>query len=233
MVEELALKILLVEDHLAMSEIVAGHLRNRGFVVDAVRRGDEALAASASTRYDAVILDLGLPDTDGMHVLKGLRQGREANIPVIIVSARDALDDRIGGLHGGADDYIVKPFELAELEARLHAVLRRPGARPHKIFHYGDLSFDPAARAARVGDQAVNLTRREASALEALIQAPGRIVVKDALEDRLYGFDDSVSANAVEAVISRLRRRLAAAESVMTIESLRGIGYRLRTGESP
>jgi len=226
------MKILLVEDHLAVSEIVADYLRQRGFAIDVVRRGDEALAASGVTRYDAVILDLGLPDADGMDVLNELRRGSEAKIPAIIVSARDRLEDRIDGLNGGADDYIVKPFELTELEARLRAVLRRPGPRPHAIYNYGDLKLDPSRQSAAAGDRPLDLTRLEALALQELVRAAGQAVVKDTLEDRLYGFNDGVSMNALEAVISRLRRRLAAAGSAVSIESLRGIGYRLRMGRT-
>jgi two-component system response regulator QseB len=224
------MKILLVEDHLAVSEIVADYLRQRGFAIDVVRRGDEALAASGVTRYDAVILDLGLPDADGMDVLNELRRGSEAKIPAIIVSARDRLEDRVDGLNGGADDYIVKPFDLTELEARLRAVLRRPGPRPHAIYHYGDLNFDPSRQSAAAGNRPLDLTRLEALALQELVRAAGQAVVKDTLEDRLYGFNDDVGVNALEAVISRLRRRLAAAGSAVSIESLRGIGYRLRMG---
>ena len=212
-----------------MSEIVADYLRQRGFAIDVVRRADEALAASRVTRYDAVILDLGLPDADGMHVLNELRRGSAAKIPAIIVSARDGLEDRVDGLNSGADNYIVKPFELTEFEARLRAVLRRPGPRPHAIYHYGDLDFDPSRQSAAAGNRPLDLTRLEALALqEGLVRAAGQAVVKDTLEDRLYGFNDDVSMNALEAVISRLRRRLAAAGSVVSIESLRGIGYRLR-----
>jgi two-component system response regulator QseB len=214
-----------------VSEIVADYLRQRGFAIDVVRRGDEALAASGVTRYDAVILDLGLPDADGMDVLNELRRGSEAKIPAIIVSARDRLEDRIDGLNGGADDYIVKPFELTELEARLRAVLRRPGPRPHAIYNYGDHKLDPSRQSA-AGDRPLDLTRLEALALQELVRAAGQAVVKDTLEDRLYGFNDDVSMNALEAVISRLRRRLAAAGSAVSIESLRGIGYRLRMGRS-
>jgi two-component system response regulator QseB len=187
------------------------------------------LAACGMTRYDAVILDLGLPDADGMHVLDELRRRSAAKIPAIIVSARDGLEDRVDGLNGGADDYIVKPFELTELEARLRAVLRRPGPRPHAIHRYGDLDFDPSRQSATAGDRPLDLTRLEALALQELVRAAGRAVVKDTLEERLYGLDD-VSMNALEAVISRLRRRLAVAGSAISIESLRGIGYRLRLG---
>lgn len=223
------MKILLVEDHATVSRAVTEYLRARGFAIDAVRRGDEALAACAETRYDAVILDLGLPDTDGMDVLKTLRRGDDRDVPAIILSARDRLDDRVGGLDGGADDYIIKPFELSELEARLRAVMRRPREHSRNLYEYGDLSFELSSRSASAAGRSLELTRREALALEELIQAAGRAVVKDSLEDRLYGFDERVSANALEAVISRLRRRLVGAGSIVWIESLRGIGYRLRS----
>lgn len=224
------MRVLVVEDHRAMREIIISHLQDCGFVVDAVERGDEAIAATAAIGYDAVILDLGLPDMDGMEVLRRLRGAGGADPPALILTARDRVEDRVGGLNAGADDYILKPFDLAELEARLRAVLRRPGLRREVAHCYGDLSFDPASRIAAVAGAELTLTRREASVLEELIRAAGRIVVKDTLEDRLYGFDDEVSGNALEAAVSRLRRKLAAAGSTVRIEATRGIGYRLRAG---
>ncbi len=227
------MRVLLVEDHHVMCDIIAGHLRTRGFAVDAVQRGDEALAATAVVDYDAVILDLGLPDMDGMEVLRRLRRGQRAEPPALILTARDSIADRIVGLDAGADDYILKPFDLAELEARLRAVLRRPGMRRDAVHSYGDLTFDPATRTATVDGAGLDLTRREASVLEELIRASGRIVVKDALEDRLYGFDDDVSGNALEASVSRLRRKLLAARSAVRLEAARGIGYRLQAEAAP
>lgn len=227
------MRVLLVEDHRAMRDLIAGHLRSRGLAVDAVQRGDEALAATSVVRYDAVILDLGLPDMDGMEVLRRLRSGPGTDPPALILTARDSIKDRVGGLDAGADDYILKPFDLAELDARLRAVLRRPGLRRESVYRHGDLTFDPASRTAGVGEASLDLTRREASVLEELIRAAGRIVVKDALEDRLYGFEDDVSGNALEASVSRLRRKLAAAGSVVGIEATRGIGYRLQAGPEP
>ncbi len=224
------MRVLLVEDHHAMRELIAGHLRGRGLAVDAVERGDEALAAMAVAGYDAVILDLGLPDMDGMEVLRRLRGSRQPGLPALILTARDSIEARVGGLDAGADDYILKPFELTELEARLRAVLRRPGLRREAVHRHGDLAFDPASRTAAVNGTRLDLTRREASVLEELIRAAGRIIVKDALEDRLYGFDDDVSGNALEASVSRLRRKLAAAGSGTGIEATRGIGYRLSVG---
>jgi len=222
-----AMRVLLVEDHGAMREMIAAHLRERGFAVDPVACGEDALAATATAAYDAVILDLGLPDMDGMAVLRRLRGGRHPDVPALILTARDSVEARVGGLDAGADDYILKPFDLAELDARLRAVLRRPGARREPVHLFGDLRFDTASRTASAAGTDLDLTRREASLLEELIRAAGRIVVKDALEDRLYGFDDDVSGNALEATVSRLRRKLASTGSMVQVEATRGIGYRL------
>lgn len=226
------MRVLLVEDNRAMRETICEHLRACGFAVDPVALGEEALAAAAVATYDAVILDLGLPDIDGMQVLQDLRLSGGTHTPALILTARDGLADRIGGLDAGADDYILKPFDLTELEARLRAVLRRPGTRRDVVHRYGDLTFDPAARFAAVSDTGLELTRREASVLEELIRASGRIVVKDALEERVYGFDDDVGANALEASVSRLRRKLLAAQSGTRIEAVRGIGYRLQSEDA-
>jgi len=225
-----AVRILLVEDHKAMRDMIAAHLRERGFAVDPVGCGEDALACAAVAAYDAVILDLGLPDMDGMDVLARLRAGDIPDLPALVLTARDSLEARIGGLDAGADDYILKPFDLAELDARLRAVLRRPGTRRDPVYVFGDLRFETASRAASVAGANLDLTRRETSLLEELIRAEGRIVVKDALEDRLYGFDDEVSGNALEATVSRLRRKLAAIGSNVQIEATRGIGYRLFAG---
>ncbi len=225
------MRILLLEDHGALRGMIAGHLSERGFAIDAVASAEDGRAALAVTAYDALILDLGLPDADGMEILREVR-GRKADpLPVLILTARDGLEDRVRGLNEGADDYIVKPFDLIELEARLRAVLRRPGPRDATIFTCGALTFDSATRAATVGDMALDLPRRESDLLEELLRAAGRIVIKDVLEGRLYAFDDPVTPNALEAAVSRLRRRLAAAQAGVHIETRRGIGYRLVAGD--
>ncbi len=198
--------------------------------MDTVALGDEALAALRAIAYDAVILDLGLPDQDGMSVLAALRATPSNCPPVLIVTARDAVDDRVRGLDAGADEYIVKPFDLVELEARLRAVLRRPGARDRNSYGYGDLTFDRISRTASVCGAPLDLPRREATLLEELLRAAGKVVVKDVLEDRLYGFDEPVTSNAIEAAVSRLRRRIKAAGAQVRIETRRGIGYRLVAG---
>ena len=221
------MRLLLVEDHLSLREMMNTHLRERGFAVDAFSRGHDALAATAHTDYDAAVLDLGLPDLDGLELLRRLRAGNAAELPVIILTARDAVTDRVQGLDQGADDYILKPFELAEFDARLRTVLRRPGPRRSRIETFADLTFDTASRSATVRDVPLELTRREACLLEELIRADGRIVVRDALEERIYGFNEKASANALEAIVSRVRRRLAAAASTVRVETSRGIGYRI------
>lgn len=222
-----AMKILVLEDNAAMREIVAEHLTQSGFVVDAVGGGDEAISAVRTARYDAMVLDLGLPDLDGMEVLRQVRLLTQDGLPALIVTARDSLESRLSGLNAGADDYIVKPFALAEMEARLRAVLRRPGPRASQLRVCGRLTFDSARREASVEGVPLDLTRRELDLLEELLRAAGRIVVKDALEDRLYSLDQEGSRNAVEAAVSRLRKKLQAAQAGVSIQTKRGVGYRL------
>jgi len=221
------MRVLLVEDNENLCSMIAAHLRSHGFVVDASGTGEQALDAARSATYSAMILDLGLPDMDGLDVLRTVRTDSRYDLPTLILTARDCLEDRVIGLDTGADDYILKPFDVTELEARLRAVLRRPGPRlpPVQCFH--DLNFDPVSRNASCGNASIDLTPREAALLEELIRAGNRIVVRDALVERLYGFDEEVSGNALEATVSRLRRKLVQSGSQVRIETLRGIGYRL------
>lgn len=227
------MRILLLEDHAKLRDMTAGYLMQRGFAVDAVGRGEDALAAAATAVYDAVVLDLGLPDIDGMAVLAALRARTDGCLPALIVTARDSLDARVEGLNAGADDYIVKPFDLVELEARLRTVLRRPGGRAGAVLALGRLSFDTTSREISVGGQVLDVSRRESALLEELMRAGGRVVVKDVLEDRLYGFDEPVTPNALEAAVSRLRSKLAVAAAGVRIDTRRGIGYRLLAEEAP
>ena len=221
------MRILLVEDHPALRQMIRDHLVQKGFVTDAVALGDEALSAHRTADYDAVSLDLGLPDIEGMSVLSQLRAGSASAVPILIGTARDAVLDRIAGLDAGADEYIIKPFDLAELEARLRAVLRRPGQRKRDTYQFADLVFDTVSRMAKVGETPLELTRRETALLETLLRAAGNVVVRDALEDRIYGFDEPVTPNAIEATVSRLRRKIKAANAGVRIETRRGIGYRV------
>jgi two-component system response regulator QseB len=227
------MKLLLVEDNRPLIEMIAAFLRERGFAVDAAGNGADALAALGASSYDAVILDLGLPDMDGLEVLRIMRADQGSMLPALILTARDGIDHRVTGLNAGADDYILKPFDLMEFEARLRAVLRRPGARDAPQHSFGGVRFDSLGRAAYVGDQPLDLTRREAALFEELVKRAADIVVRDVLVERLYGLDEDVSGNALEATVSRVRRKLAAHHAGVRIETLRGIGYRLSLGGEP
>jgi len=229
-------KILLVEDNPSLTEMIAAFLRERGFAVDTANTGTDALIALGTESYDAVILDLGLPDMDGMDILRSLRArdaGHGSMLPALILTARDGVIHRVTGLNEGADDYILKPFDLTEFEARLRAVLRRPGAREAPLLQFGDVRFDTGSRTARVHDEPLDLTRRESALFEELVKKAAQIVVRDLLVERLYGLDEDVSANALEATISRVRRKLASHKAGVRIETLRGIGYRLSLGADP
>ena len=207
------MRVLLVEDHPALREMIAHHLARRGFAVDAVACAREAYAALTTVAYDGLLLDLGLPDADGMTVLSEVRARTAGSLPIVIVTARDTLEDRVRGLNAGADDYILKPFDLPELEARLRAVLRRSGTRDELTLCCGKLAFIPASRQTTAGGVVLDLTRRESNLLEQLLRAAGRTVVKDALEERLYSLDEPVTTNALEAAVSRLRKRLVSARA--------------------
>lgn len=224
------MRLLLVEDHPGLREMMDAHLRRAGFTVDPFDRGEPALRAASTVDYDLALLDLGLPDLDGMDVLRRLRRTVAPELRIIVLTARDAVAERVEGLDAGADDYVVKPFELTELDARMRTVLRRAGTRASPIETFGDLRYEVERRSAFVDGRLLDLTRREASLLAELVRAEGRIVVRDALEERLYGFNERASANAIEAAVSRLRRRLAEAGSTTGIETSRGIGYRLVAG---
>ena len=227
------MRVLLVEDHPDVRSIMTAHLRAQGFVVDAFACGSAGLAAARAGPYDAVVLDLGLPDMDGMSVLSCLRADARHSVPVLVLTARDALDDRVAGLDAGADDYLLKPFDLQEFDARLRAIMRRHAAPAPDLLRCGDLTLDCTAREVRLGDLPLDLTRREIGLLEALLHEAGRTVVRDVLEERLYGLDEAVSGNALEATVSRLRRRLAAAGTGLLLEAVRGIGYRLSHRPAP
>lgn len=220
------MRVLLVEDHQAIREMIADHLRERGFAIDAFDRGERALAGARIAPVDAVVLDLGLPDMDGMQLLSALR-ALQPQVPAVIVTARDGMEERLLGLNSGADDYIVKPFNLLELEARLRAVLRRVGTRRETRYTLGEITFDTVSREATVLGKPLDLTRREAALLEELLRVPGQVITKDRLEDRLYALEDAGSTNALEAAVSRLRRKLAGAHATVSIETKWGIGYRL------
>ncbi|PWC33420.1 response regulator transcription factor [Azospirillum sp. TSO35-2] len=218
------MRLLLIEDNRRLASLTAEGLRKAGFAVDCVHTADEAAAAVTVAGYDAVLLDLGLPDADGLTVLAAMRD-RADTTPVLILTARDGVEERVKGLNLGADDYLLKPFALEELVARIRALLRRPGAALGIALHQGNIVFDTVNRQATVGGQPLDLSRRELDALELLLRRAGRVVSKTALENGLYGFGEEVGSNAVEVLIHRLRKRLQAAGATAGVQTLRGIGY--------
>lgn len=214
------MRALLVEDDRMIGEAVVDALKDACYAVDWVRDGDAASDAIASQAYDVVLLDLGLPGRDGLSVLRsGLSQGAVA--PVLVITARDSIDDRILGLDAGADDYIVKPFDMGELLARMRAVIRRKAGALNPILSNGRLSLDPATREASSGGVPVRLTAREFALLHALLLRPGAILSRAELEDRIYGWGEEVESNAVEFLIYSLRRKLGAD----SIRNVRGVGW--------
>lgn len=227
------MKLLVVEDHPSLRALLTKHLQRGGFVVDVAEHGQQALAMLRLCRYDAMLLDLGLPDMDGLSLLAARSATRNSDLPCIILTAYDSLERRIAGLDAGADDYLLKPFAMPELEARLRAVLRRSGPRSENCLQLGNLSFYQESRGVLVGKRPMLLSKRELALLEELLRNAPRVVVKDHLEDRLYSLSEAVTPNAIEALVSRLRRKLAAAGADSGIETLRGLGYRLAPGPSP
>jgi len=215
------MRVLLVEDDPMIGEAVQGALKDASYAADWVKDGQSALATLGSQHYDLVLLDLGLPGKDGLDVLAGIR-GRKNQIPLIIITARDGLDDRLRGLDEGADDYLLKPFAMAELLARMRAVLRRKGGNATSILGNGLVSLDQATREASVGQAApVQLSNREFALLQALLMRPGAILSRSELEDRIYGWGDEVESNAVEFLIHTLRRKLGSE----IIKNVRGAGW--------
>lgn len=219
------MRLLLIEDDRELAHGLLHALAQSGHACDIAASGQAALAACAVTAYDLVVLDLGLPDTDGLDLLRELR-ARGLAAAVLILTARDGVHERIRGLDGGADDYLAKPFALGELEARIRALLRRghPGTT---VLGCGRLRFDTATRHASVGGQALELTARELAILELLLRRNGRVIGKQQLFDAVYSWDAEANLSAIEVHISRLRRKLEAGEAGVLIRMLRGLGYRL------
>ncbi len=214
------MRVLLVEDDGMIAQGLQTALRQSSYAVDWVADGKSAEAALQDSVFDLVLLDLGLPLRDGLHVLRALRQRGDAT-PVIILTARDETQQRIAGLDAGADDYIVKPFDLDEVMARMRSVLRRAAGRGDPAIQHGDLRLDPVSRTVERNGTPVNLSAHEFSVLEALLQRPGAVLSRSQLEDRLYGWDDQIGSNAIEVYIHGLRRKLGND----AIRTLRGVGY--------
>jgi len=224
------MRILLVEDNLRLSTFVRRGLENEDFTVDGVGTIADAEAALDTAPYDLMVLDLGLPDGDGLDLLKDLRAANN-HLPVLVLTARDGVDDRVKGLNAGADDYLLKPFAVEELTARLRALLRRPDGALGASLKSGNLTFDTSAREVRVLGALIKISRKEMGVLEQLLRRAGKVVPKDVLESKLYGFDEDVSSNSLEANVSRLRKRLTQANATVSIHTLRGVGYLLSDSE--
>jgi len=214
------MRVLVVEDDAMIARGLTTALQQSGFAVDCMSDGQSALAALATTGFDLVLLDLGLPLRDGISVLRELRR-RGDTTPVIILTARDEIQSRIAGLDSGADDYIVKPFDLDEVLARMRSVLRRAAGRGDPCIVHGALRLDPVGRTVERSGTPVSLSAHEYAVLEALLQRPGAVLSRAQLEDRLYGWNEPIASNAVEVYIHGLRRKLGSE----LIRTVRGVGY--------
>lgn len=216
------MRILLVEDDSMIGESVSEGLRSEGYAVDWVRDGQQAEVSIAATPYSLVVLDLGLPRRDGIDVLRGLRE-RHVDVPVLVMTARDTVRDRIKGLDAGADDYLVKPFDLDELTARARALIRRAAGRAEPVIERGPLVINPATREVTWQGAAVALSAREYALLAALAERPGLVLSRAQLEEKLYGWNEAVGSNAVEVHIHNVRKKLGDG----VIRNVRGLGYTL------
>ncbi len=219
------MRLLLVEDDLMIGESVLDLLRGEGYAVDWVKDGEMADTALETQTYDLVLLDLGLPRRDGLAVLHKLRS-RKNRTPVLIATARDAVPQRVEGLDMGADDYIVKPYELDELLARIRALIRRAAGRAEPVYEHMDVSIDPVTREVMVSGQPVVLSAREWAVLELLMARPGMVLSRKQLEEKLFSWKDDVSSNAVEVYIYGLRKKLG----TNLIQNVRGVGYMVPRG---
>ena len=214
------MRVLLVEDDRMIGEAVQQALKDATYAVDWVRDGQMALATLDCQDYGIVLLDLGLPKNDGLEVLRAIRS-KDNPVPLLVITARDTVEDRIRGLDGGADDYVLKPFNMAELLARMRAVIRRKGGVAGPLLTNGILSLDPVTREASLNGEPIRLSAREFSLLHALMVRPGAILSRSELEDRIYGWNEEVESNAVEFLIHSLRKKLGND----AIKNVRGVGW--------
>lgn len=220
------MRLLLVEDDARMAATAAQFLRNAGFAVDVAPDGESALREAALTPYDTVVLDLGLPDIDGTEVCRRLRAAR-VSARILMATARDAVEDRIAGLDIGADDYIVKPYALGELVARLRALMRRPAASLPAVLRAGDLTLDTATRVARRGDREIPLTTKEFAVLELLMRHPGVVLTRERISAHAWDDNYDPLSNVIDVYVGRLRRKIDHPGDAPLVETVRGAGYRL------
>jgi len=214
------MRILLAEDDILLGKGIEAGLAQAGFTIDWVLNGDDVHHAASSVPYDAIILDLGLPKMDGMTALRQLRAGAN-RIPVLILTARDSLNDRVAGLDAGSDDYMIKPFELAELQARLRALVRRSKGVTEAVLRHGAVTLSPSTRIVYNGDTEVDLSEREFTTLQELMLNAGRVLSKAQLEDKIYGWGEEIESNTIEVYIHYLRKKLYPE----LIRTVRGVGY--------
>ena len=218
------MRLILIEDNDRLAESIAAALEAERFAVDRFASLSRARQALTAIDYDLILLDLGMPDGDGLDLIHAIRR-EGSTTPVLVITARDALGDRVRGLDSGADDYLVKPFATAELAARCRALLRRPGGALGTVLEVGNISLHTATREVRVAGRVIDIAPREVSLLEQLMRHAGRVVAKTSIESALYSLRMEVTPNAIDAALSRLRRRLAAASADVTIHTAHGIGY--------
>jgi DNA-binding response OmpR family regulator len=226
---EHTMRLLVIEDEVRLAEVLKSALARAGFVVDAVDTAADAREALALVAYDAAIIDLGLPDGDGLEVLAAARRSGRT-IPALVLTARDRVEDRVRGLDAGADDYLIKPFAMSELIARTKALLRRPGLALGTTLEAGNVVFDTVGRDVRIAGTNLQLPRQELAILEHLMRRLGRVVPKAVLEEKLYGIDEELASNAIPVHVHHLRRKLSETGATSEIHTVRGIGYLLTEG---
>ncbi|QKQ77537.1 response regulator transcription factor [Nostoc sp. TCL240-02] len=225
------MNVLFVEDEAKIANFVRAGLKEQGFVVDYCDNGDEGYLRALENEYDVLVLDIMVPGKDGLSILKLLRrQGR--NAPVILLTARNELDDRLAGLNLGADDYIAKPFFVEELAARIHAVVRRSVSERQNLLSVGAIKLDRITREVTCDRQAIELTSREFNLLEYLMRSPGRVFTRTQILEHVWGYDFNPNTNVVDVCIQRIRKKIDPIDETVWIESIRGVGYRFRKPES-
>ena len=223
--------ILFVEDEAKIAQFVNAGLREYGFVVDYCDNGDEGYSRAVDNEYDALVLDIMVPGKDGLAILKSLRRDKR-NVPIILLTARNELDDRLDGLNLGADDYIAKPFFVEELVARIHAVVRRSNGDRQNILSAGSIKLDCIKREVTGDRQVVELTSREFNLLEYLMRSPGRVFTRTQILEHVWGYDFNPTTNVVDVCVQRIRKKLDPIGGSPWLESVRGVGYRFRQGEN-
>jgi DNA-binding response OmpR family regulator len=223
------MRLLVIEDNQQLAEGLTHGLQAAGYETDCLATSSEARAALTTTRYAALILDLGLPDGDGLSILREIRH-RKDPLPVLVLTARGGVHDRVTGLRSGADDYLVKPFDFEELLARLEALLRRPGQLLGRSLQVGNVAFDTESRQAFIDDKPQVFSARETAVLELLMRRKDRVVSKKLVEDQIFGLSGEVASNAVEVYVHRLRKQLSEHGAKVVIHTVRGIGYLIAGG---